>query len=110
MPHYDLSELRTMSQGNEGFVKKMINVFLETTVESLDELVEHFNKGEFSDVSSIAHKIKPSIDLMGVSELKDVVRAIEKNGKEGGEELGTLVPKLEEVLRMVFEEMKGEIQ
>jgi hypothetical protein len=47
---------------------------------------------------------------MGITSLTDVVRSIEKNGREDGAELETLVPRLEEVLRAVFEEMKRDFQ
>ena len=51
---------------------------------------------------------EPSIQLMGISELKEVVSDIELSGKSGGAGLDVLLPKLEEVLRIVFKEMKEE--
>tara|TARA_B100000809_G_scaffold206496_1_gene208580 strand:+ start:591 stop:923 length:333 start_codon:yes stop_codon:yes gene_type:complete len=108
MKHYDLSELIAMSQGNSDFVKKMVDLFLKTTEESLNEMIVSFKEMKFEEVAGLAHKIKPSIQLMGISELKDVVSDIELNGKSGGEGLDVLVPNLEEVLRVVFKEMKEE--
>jgi HPt (histidine-containing phosphotransfer) domain-containing protein len=98
------------SQGNPDFVNKMVHVFLETTVESLEEMVICQKEKKIKQVAALAHKIKPSIDLMGITSLTDVVRSIEKNGREDGAELETLVPRLEEVLRAVFEEMKRDFQ
>ncbi len=108
MALYNISELEGMAQGNAEFVSKMINVFLETTTESLDELLDAFEKKDFQVVSSIAHKIKPSIDLMGITSLHDVVREIETKAKNG-EELNGLVDKLGEDLKIVFEEIKSEL-
>jgi HPt (histidine-containing phosphotransfer) domain-containing protein len=108
MKHYDLSELITMSQGNTDFVTKMVTVFLETTKESLEEILKHFEKKEIANVAALAHKIKPSIDLMGITELKEVVRTIEKNGRSTGDDLDVLVPQLVSVLRLVFDEMEAE--
>ncbi len=108
MALYNISELEEMAQGNAEFVSKMINVFLETTTESLDELLDAFEKKDFQAVSSIAHKIKPSIDLMGITSLHDVVREIETKAKNG-EELNGLVDKLGEDLKIVFEEIKSEL-
>ena len=108
MKYYDLSELVAMSQGNSDFVKKMVNIFLKTTEESLNEMIISFKAMELEEVAGLAHKIKPSIQLMGISELKEVVSDIELSGKSGGAGLDVLLPKLEEVLRIVFKEMKEE--
>lgn len=108
MKHYDLSELEAMSQGNTEFVSKMVTVFLETTKESLEELLKHFGNKEYANVAALAHKIKPSIDLMGIAELKDVVRKVEENGRADGDQLESLVPQLAEVLRLVFDELEQE--
>jgi HPt (histidine-containing phosphotransfer) domain-containing protein len=110
MAHYDLSELEAMSLGNKEFIKKMIDVFLDTTLESLNEMIAFFKEGKIKEVGGLAHKIKPSIDLMGITILKPVVRAIELSGKANGEDLEELIPKLEKELILVFNEMKSEFQ
>jgi HPt (histidine-containing phosphotransfer) domain-containing protein len=106
MPYHDLTELKEMAMGNEEFVQKMIHVFLETTQESLTELLDAFEKGDFDTVSTLAHKIKPSIDIMGIKALQDPIRAIETNAKATGDQLAGLVPKLDHVLSSVFDELK----
>ena len=108
MKHYDLSELVAMSQGNTGFVTKMVTVFLETTKESLKELLVRFDNNEYANVAALAHKIKPSIDLMGINDLKETVREIEKNGRAEGDKLGVLVPQLALILETVFTELQQE--
>ena len=106
MPYHDLTELKAMSMGDDEFVQKMVNVFLETTQESLEQLLEAFEKGDFEKVSALAHKIKPSIDMMGIKDLQEPIRTIEKDGKESGQELPNLVPKLDKILTTVFDELK----
>jgi HPt (histidine-containing phosphotransfer) domain-containing protein len=110
MKHYDLSQLNEMSQGNTEFEKKMVNVFLESTAEALDEMLVSYKQEDFLGVARLAHKIKPSIELMGIVSLIDVVRVVEVNGKSDGKELGKLLPKLEKGLRVVFEEMKEDFE
>ncbi len=106
MRHYDLSELEAMAQGNTEFVGKMVTVFLETTTESLDEMLVCVKEDKLAQIGRLAHKIKPSIDLMGIDELKGIVRETELKGKAENESVRELVPELERVLRLVFEEMK----
>ena len=108
MALYDITELEQMAQGNNEFIKKMVNVFLETTSESLDQLLKAFEEKDLQTVSAIAHKIKPSIDLMGISSLHDVVRDIEARAKNG-DDLYDLVGRLDEDLKVVFEQIKSEL-
>ena len=110
MKQYDLSELITMSQGNTEFVNQMVSVFLTTTEESLNEMVSCLNDKKFLEVSGLAHKIKPSIQLMGITDLTDVVAQIEVRGKDGGGGLGLLMSNFEETLRSVFKDMRDEFQ
>jgi HPt (histidine-containing phosphotransfer) domain-containing protein len=97
-----------MAQGNDEFITKMVSVFLETTSQSLDQLLKAFEGRDLQTVSAIAHKIKPSIDLMGITSLHDVVRDIEVRAKNG-EELSELVGKLDDDLKLVFKEIKAEL-
>jgi HPt (histidine-containing phosphotransfer) domain-containing protein len=108
MALYDITELEQMAQGNDEFITKMVSVFLETTSQSLDQLLKAFEGRDLQTVSAIAHKIKPSIDLMGITSLYDVVRDIEVRAKNG-EELSELVGKLDDDLKLVFKEIKAEL-
>ena len=106
MSYHDLTELKEMAMGNEEFIQKMITVFLDTTQESLTEMLEAFEKGDYDTVSAIAHKIKPSIDMMGIADLKEPIRTIEVNAKESGDQLSVLMPQVDKVLTTVFDELK----
>jgi HPt (histidine-containing phosphotransfer) domain-containing protein len=107
MAYCDLTDLKEMAMGNDEFVEKMVRVFLESTKESLDQLLQAFEEGNFDRVSALAHKIKPSIDMMGIKDLHEPIRTIEKNAKESGEQLPTLLPKLDEILNRVFVELRN---
>jgi HPt (histidine-containing phosphotransfer) domain-containing protein len=110
MKHYDLGELIEMSQGNSEFVNKMVKVFLDSTGEALDEMLILFKQKDLLGVAGLAHKIKPSIELMGIVSLIDVVRVIEVNGKGDGADLEILLPELEKGLHVVFEELREDFQ
>jgi HPt (histidine-containing phosphotransfer) domain-containing protein len=107
---YDVSDLKEMAQGDTAFVDRMISVFLETTQESLDELLVAFNQKDYKKVSSIAHKIKPSIDLMGINSLKKVVREIESFKEVKAKINENLINEFNDILHQVFGEMKLEFK
>ena len=110
MSHYDLTKLRAMAQGNEAFVQRMISVFLEHTPEQVKQITEYFQDHNLSKVSALAHKIKPSIDLMGIDELKTVIREIELKAKDNNEEnLSMLIARLNSIIGSVFKDISKEL-
>lgn len=76
---YDLSSLNKISRGNTDFIKKMIGMFNEQVPKSVQEMKEALQQKDFTKLRSIAHKIKPAIDNMGITSLHQVIRDIEKN-------------------------------
>lgn len=110
MAYYNLDSLKEMAQGNEDFIKNMINVFLEHTPPILDQMNDSFLMGDLKKVGELAHQIKPSIDLMGIESLHQEVRDIELKGKnENIDGLSEQVKQLTTVLRDVFSTMKKEL-
>ncbi len=78
---YDLSKLEAMSRGDNGFIKKMVSLFIEQVKVSLAEINSAHKKNDWDTVHKIAHRIKPSIDNMGIQILYNTVREIEKESK-----------------------------
>jgi len=83
LPLYNLSNLEKIAKGNVGFVNKMIQLFIDQTPKSVTELKAAYDIGDFIKVKEIAHRIKPSIDTLGIDVLKNEIRAIEKNADKG---------------------------
>jgi PAS domain S-box-containing protein len=77
-PLYDLSMIEKMSRGNQAFVQKMIDIFVSLAKENTDTFYSAFKSEDWDAIRRIAHKIKPSIDLMNINVLKDIIRKIEK--------------------------------
>lgn len=95
-PLFDLTKLEDIAKGNSGFVSKMIGLFVEQGTISLNEINESFEKNDFIQISKIAHRMKPSLDNLGIDSIKMEIRDIEKNAVEYGAK-GTLQPILEKI-------------
>lgn len=108
-PLYDLSIIRSI--GEEAFVKRMVTIFCDQTPRMVSEMEEAFAARDLGKVSSIAHKIKPSIDNLGISPLRQVVRDVDALGKEGGpaDEIGKLLAVIREVINQVIPLLRAEI-
>jgi PAS domain S-box-containing protein len=78
---FDLTNLNTISGGNEVFIKKMLAIFCEQTPQMMQEMQQAFTANELEKMGALAHKIKPSIDNLAIYSLKQVIRDIEAVGK-----------------------------
>lgn len=96
IPLYDLTMLRQFSRDNEEFVKKMIKIFITLSRENCTILQTGLDSRNLDILQKTAHKIKPSIDQMGIISLKETVRKVEKYDLTNGtqNELHSLVQQL----------------
>jgi CheY-like chemotaxis protein len=94
---YDLNMVQTISGGDTGFVKKMVQLFLETVPPSMADLQKETEQQNWVNASKLAHKLKATIDSMGITKIKEVVRIIETNGKKG-EGLDKIPGQVQEVI------------
>jgi len=78
---YDLSGLKEISRGNEGFIEKMVKLFIEETPGMVDKMIENYHLGNYKEMVALAYKIKPVVDNMGIVSLKIPIIQIEKKGR-----------------------------
>jgi len=112
LSYYDISEIKKISRGNEGFVQKMLRMFIEQVPVHLAEMKEHFKNNELITVGEIAHRIKPTIDNMGIVSSKETIREIEKIGKSGTDNgsLLQLIQKVEKDIGLAVEAIKNDFR
>jgi CheY-like chemotaxis protein len=79
---YDLSMVELIGKGNPGFIHKMVSLFLEQVPKDLEKMNEYSNSGEWEQVSKLAHRMKPSIEGMGINSLKEPIREIETRTRQ----------------------------
>jgi CheY-like chemotaxis protein len=105
---YDLSMVRSVSGGDEGFIKKMVQLFVETAPPTVAELQQALQAQQWDRVGKLAHKLKSTIDSMGISSLKDEIRTIESNGKhqQDTDGLPPLIQKVTEVVTACIGQLK----
>lgn len=107
-PCFDLSGLHEISQGDQGFIKKMLELFIEQASLTIIEMRSAYTNNNFTQVKKIAHRIKPSIDSLGIVQLKEEIRDIEKHAEEYGHstQMNGLLEKTETILNQAIVEMK----
>jgi len=107
---YNLHQLRVVSRNDTEYFKKMINIFIDQSNLSITQITESYLAKNLKDVYSVIHKIKPSIDLMGIEILKEPIRYIEKNAKDqiDSQELGKQIKFVFIILNKAILQLKEE--
>lgn len=82
---YDLSALDNISRGNQEFINKMIQLFIELAPTSVLEIKEAYRQNDLEKVKKTAHRLKPSIDNISLQPLKKTIREIENCTVENAE-------------------------
>jgi HPt (histidine-containing phosphotransfer) domain-containing protein len=105
---YDLQQLIEIAAGNQDFVDKMVNMFLEMTPALVSRIEAGIQLQDWDEVKAAAHKMKPSLDMMGIDSLHDVIRSIEENTKlvERLEDIPELYFTLSDTLDVVYQQLK----
>ncbi len=107
---FDLTNLNEMLGGDQKAIFQMIKIFLQATPESLSELNKCFSKDEFDGVSKLAHKLKSSVDIFCIHDIKQDIRRLENITRENInlDEVPELVEKINRVLNIAIEQVKEE--
>ncbi|MEO6305536.1 MAG: PAS domain S-box protein [Bacteroidia bacterium] len=82
---YDLQKLSNLVRNDKEQLHKMVQIFIDQADPSIEEILQAYKKKDLTSVYQVAHRIKPSIDGMGIISLKEVVRSVEKNAKENND-------------------------
>ncbi|MBN9383047.1 MAG: PAS domain S-box protein [Chitinophagaceae bacterium] len=108
---YDLSMVQSVSGGDEGFIKKMVALFIETVPQNLDELVKAVQAENWDLVAKTAHKLKSTVDSMGIKSIKQEIRTVEANAKQKTqiEEIPALVEKIGTVIHECIGQLQMEV-
>ncbi len=109
---YDLAMIHSVSGGDDAFIKKMIRLFIQTVPQNVQELVEAAANENWEQVSKMAHKLKSTIDSMGIRSIHDVIRAVEMHAKNRDqlERIPELVKQVESVVSSCISQLHLEIE
>lgn len=78
----DLTYLSEISGGDNGFVKEMLELFNNTTAIEAQQFNELLSQQNWDGIGQLAHKLKAPIQMLGASELFNIVKNLELFGKE----------------------------
>lgn len=78
---YDLEPLNVLVDGNEKFRKYLIELFIQTTPPILQDIKSSLEAEDWDNVYAHSHKVKPTLESMGMYALKPLINEIMQESK-----------------------------
>lgn len=82
-PLFNLTKLEKLSRGDDDFMSRMLGIFMREVPVTVEKLNDAIKRSDLSEVKALAHRLKPSINDMGISSLKDILQETEDAAEEG---------------------------
>jgi hypothetical protein len=79
---YDLTPLNVLVDGNESFRKYLIELFNETTPPIIEDIKSSYLKKDWVELYAHSHKIKPTIESMGIYSMMPLINHILEEAKK----------------------------
>ena len=108
---YDLSMVQSVSGGDEGFIQRMVALFIETVPQNVQDLKTAMQEENWDQVGKTAHKLKSTIDSMGIKSIRQEIRTVEANArqKESLQDIPSLVSNIDSVIRECIGQLQAEV-
>ena len=82
--HYNLAKVYEISENDTEFVVEILKLFVQDVPADLLQMKEAINEKMHQEAYSFAHKIKPSLDLLGMTIAYEENLCIENWTRENG--------------------------
>ncbi|MER2998289.1 PAS domain S-box protein [Pontibacter populi] len=110
-PLYDLQPLQKLARGNQAFINRTIQLFIQTIPETVTTLKNCEQQQDWAGVSAAAHKLKSTIDTLRIEQLQPVVRQIEMDAKKSInlKQVSDQIAFVDEHIKLIIKEIAKDI-
>lgn len=111
-PKVDLSLLNELSESDSEYKKTIIQMFLDSMPETIQQIEEAFAIKDYDTLAKAAHYAKSSLSVINVEDLRALVAKIEMNCKknENLDELEALVKRVKVKYNLVVQVLLDELK
>ena len=109
---YSLKLIKKIAKGNDETLVKMINIFIEKSSLEINDILYSINENDLDSVAHTAHKMKPAIGYLGMSQLESKVDDIINwsRQKDNVDKIKMYAEFVKEVLLKVYNQLEDEIK
>lgn len=76
--HVNLDVLKEISEGSNDLMRDLIFLFISQIPVFSEQLDYYYKNEDFTSLGKLAHKIKSSVSMMGISELSSDMKKLEQ--------------------------------
>lgn len=104
---YDLRQLKALGKGDEGFLVKMVALFIKIIPDTLSRMTGAYGQKDWKQLAALAHRLKPSLHTIGIESVLKDVQLLESltDPVKNETEAGLALDHLEEVLHLVVADL-----
>jgi len=103
--HYNLAKVYALSENDPEFVQQIINLFVSEIPLDLEHIKQGIEDKNHQQCYEYAHKIKPSLDLMGLNLAFEEMLQIESWSKSDGKK-----KEIKEIYKSVSQQIEKAIK
>ena len=109
---YNLSYLEEISRGDNEFLIKILELFIEQIPESAEKINMAYEKGDMDTIKTVAHSMVSSIETLSITPLKNAIREIEKLAIQhsAGAAMEPLLKQVSDILPKLITQIKDKIK
>jgi CheY-like chemotaxis protein/anti-sigma regulatory factor (Ser/Thr protein kinase) len=108
---FNLKKLRSISNNNKEFMAEMIALFIHESEEAIERILIAQTLSDYTTIRKIVHKIKPSVDVIGIASIAKEIKQIEETSEDDIDNnlFAELINTILKVLKDAISQIKSEI-
>jgi HPt (histidine-containing phosphotransfer) domain-containing protein len=80
--YINIEYLESVSGGDPDITKEIVSMFSEQVIEAYEEMLKLNAAGDYFNLGQLAHKVKSSAAIMGMSDLASMLKTFELQTRE----------------------------
>jgi len=81
MENIDLTYLNEISEGDSSFIREMLDLYIITSALEVVQFDQLLIEENYEAIGLLAHKMKAPIQMLGASNLFEILKTLEHDGK-----------------------------
>lgn len=106
----DFQYLSETMGGNKEVISEIINAFIDEIPQQLQSINDAITKTDYSTIKKLAHHMKSSVSILGISKILPILKEIENFGANATniEKIKELYQNLDEMCNLALKEIEQE--
>jgi len=101
----NLGRLSRAANGDEAFMRSMLQLFIDRTPAMINEMKRACENKDFEKTVRVAHRLKPSVDMIGNNKMRELIQEIHTITKDrlNCEKSPELIKKFDAQFKLIFD-------